>query len=56
MMPHRYLFILQGREHVSDVWVAGQIRVANGHLLGVSEIELIKLAALWRNQIRPRSV
>ena len=45
-----------GREHVSDVWIAGQIRVANGLLLETDEIELIKLAALWQNQICPRNV
>jgi 5-methylthioadenosine/S-adenosylhomocysteine deaminase len=45
-----------GREHVSDVWIAGQIRFADGRLLEASEIELIKLAALWQNQICPRNV
>jgi 5-methylthioadenosine/S-adenosylhomocysteine deaminase len=45
-----------GREHVSDVWVAGQARVENSRLLETSEIELIKLAALWQNQICPRNV
>lgn len=54
--PASLLVYSAGREHVSDVWVAGQIRVANGHLLEASEIELIKLAALWQNQIRPRNV
>jgi 5-methylthioadenosine/S-adenosylhomocysteine deaminase len=44
-----------GREHVSDVWVAGQSRVANGTLLAGNEIELINLAALWQNQICPRN-
>ena len=45
-----------GQEHVSDVWIAGLLRFADGHQLGVSEIELIKLAALWQNQICPRNV
>ncbi|WP_301101855.1 TRZ/ATZ family hydrolase [Propionivibrio sp.] len=45
-----------GREHVTDVWVAGQIRVADGHRLETNEIELIKLAALWQNQVCPRNV
>lgn len=45
-----------GREHVTDVWIAGQARVADGILTGSSEIELINLAALWQNQIRPRSL
>ena len=45
-----------GREHVTDVWIAGQMRFADGCLLAKSEIELIKLAALWQNQICPRNV
>ena len=54
--PASLLVYSAGREHVSDVWVAGRIRVANGNLLEASEIELIRLAALWQNQIRPRNV
>jgi len=54
--PASLLVYSAGREHVSDVWIAGQIRVANGHLLETNEIELIKLAALWQNQICPRNV
>lgn len=45
-----------GREHVTDVWIAGLLRFADSCPLGVSEIELIKLAALWQNQICPRNV
>ena len=45
-----------GREYVTDVWVAGENRVADGRLLQTSEIELINLAALWQNQIRPHNV
>ena len=45
-----------GREHVSDVWVAGNIRLANNHLLETNEIELIKLATLWQNQVCPLDV
>lgn len=54
--PVSLLVYSAGREYVSDVWVAGQRRVAEGHLLETSEIELINLAALWQNQIRPRNV
>jgi len=45
-----------GRENVSDVWVSGRPKVINGRLVDSNEIELINLAALWQNQIRPRSV
>ena len=54
--PASLLVYAAGREHVSDVWIAGRIRVANGHPLETNEIELIKLAALWQNQICPRNV
>ncbi|MFZ4535791.1 TRZ/ATZ family hydrolase [Propionivibrio sp.] len=54
--PASLLVYSAGREHVSDVWVAGRIRVADGCLLETNEIELINLAALWQNQIRPRKV
>jgi 5-methylthioadenosine/S-adenosylhomocysteine deaminase len=54
--PASVLVYSAGREHITDVWVAGQMRVANGNLLETSEIELIKLAALWQNQICPRNV
>ncbi len=54
--PASLLVYSAGREYVSDVWVAGKIRVAEGHLIGCHEIELINLASLWQNQIRPRNV
>jgi 5-methylthioadenosine/S-adenosylhomocysteine deaminase len=54
--PASLLVYSAGREHVTDVWVAGQMRVANGVLLETNEIELIKLGALWQNQICPRSL
>lgn len=54
--PVSHLVYVAGREHVSDVWVAGQARVERRQLLGVDESELIKLAALWQNKICPRDV
>ena len=53
--PASLIVYCAGREHVTDVWVAGQSRVANGNLLAGNEIELINLAALWQNQICPRN-
>jgi len=53
--PASLLAYSAGREHVSDVWVAGSARVCDGKLLGASEIELINFAALWQNLIRPRN-
>ena len=54
--PASLLVYSAGREHVSDVWVEGKRRLADGRLLEISEIELINIAALWQNQIRPRNV
>lgn len=49
--PVSHLVYAAGREHVSDVWVAGRMRVENRQLLENNEIELIKLSALWQNKI-----
>ena len=49
--PVSHLVYAAGREHVSEVWVAGRIRVENRQLLENNEIELIKLATLWQNKI-----
>lgn len=52
--PVSHLVYAAGREHVSDVWVAGQIRVENNKLHEYNENELIRLALLWQNKICPR--
>ena len=49
--PSSLLAYLAGREHVTDVWVAGKACVSNGTLLQGSTIELKNLAALWQNRI-----
>ncbi|MDR2614283.1 MAG: TRZ/ATZ family hydrolase [Candidatus Accumulibacter sp.] len=49
--PLSLLAYSAGREHVSDVWVAGKACVSNGALLHYSTIELKNLAALWQNRI-----
>ncbi|MEI7613996.1 MAG: TRZ/ATZ family hydrolase [Betaproteobacteria bacterium] len=54
--PASLLVYSAGREFVSDVWVAGKNHVMDGQLTGCHEIELINLASLWQNQIRPRNV
>lgn len=52
--PLSHLVYAAGREQVTDVWVAGIQRVNGGKLASDNEIELISLASLWHNQIRPR--
>ena len=51
--PVSHLSYVVGREHVSEVWVAGRMRVENGQLIENNETGLIKLALLWQNKIRP---
>lgn len=54
--PVSHLVYAVGREHVSDVWVAGEIRVENNKLCENGVSELIKLAVLWQNKICPRNI
>lgn len=42
-----------GREHVSDVWVAGRPRVTGGQHVGLDIDELQQRAATWRYRIQP---
>ena len=41
-----------GREHVSDVWVAGIQRLKSGQRVENDEIELINSGRLWQNRVR----
>ena len=41
-----------GREHVTHVWVAGDLRLADRRLAGIDEEELKAKAAWWRQRIR----
>ncbi|MFN0038274.1 MAG: TRZ/ATZ family hydrolase [Burkholderiales bacterium] len=50
--PVSHLVYAAGREHVSDVWVNGQHRVANGALVNMNESEIKSRAATWRARIR----
>ena len=54
--PVSHLVYSAGREHVSDVWVEGRIRVKNNKLPENNESELIKMAVLWQNKICPRNM
>ena len=51
--PASLLAYSAGREHISDVWVAGKARVCDRKLLLGEEIGLKNLASLWQNQICP---
>ena len=50
--PASLLACSAGREHVSDVWVAGKSCLTNGSLLHCDTLELKNRIALWQNRIR----
>ena len=47
-----HLVYAAGREHVTHVWVGGELRVENGALTGLDTHELALKAAHWRDRIR----
>jgi 5-methylthioadenosine/S-adenosylhomocysteine deaminase len=53
--PLSHLVYACGREHVTDVWVAGQAVVAGRQLTRIDPGELEKRAALWQNRLVRRS-
>jgi 5-methylthioadenosine/S-adenosylhomocysteine deaminase len=49
--PASHIVYAAGREHVSHVWVDGDLRVEARHLHGVDERELRVKAAHWKDKI-----
>lgn len=49
--PVSHLVYAAGREHVSDVWVGGERRLANGILTGLDENLLAARAQHWKNRM-----
>lgn len=50
--PASHLAYVAGREHVSHVWVEGEIRVDKGHpVLQLNDNELLGFAALWQTKL-----
>ena len=48
-----HLVYAAGREHVSHVWIAGELRVAEGKLRNNADSALQARAQLWQNALRP---
>lgn len=48
--PASHIVYAAGREHVSDVWVAGESRVESGVLLQMHNMSLKARARLWQNR------
>lgn len=51
--PVSHLVYAAGREHVTDVWVGGRRRVADGVLLDLDESALTARATHWKNKLHP---
>lgn len=50
--PLSHLVYAAGREHVSHVWVNGELLVENGHLMRLDTQELAAKAAYWKEKIK----
>lgn len=50
--PISHLIYVLGRRAVSDVWIAGERRVASGKLLQITNTELLSAVRLWQNKFR----
>lgn len=51
--PVSHLVYAAGREHVSDVWIGGERRLADGELTNLDESAIRAKARQWQNRIRP---
>lgn len=50
--PASHLVYVSGREHVSHVWVSGEMRVNKGKLvLQLNDTELLALASVWQTRL-----
>lgn len=50
--PVSHLLYAAGREHVTHVWVAGELRLVEGQLLPLVRSGLHEIANLWQNRLR----
>ena len=51
--PVSHLVYAAGREHVSDVWIGGERRMADSRLTGLDETTIRNKARQWQSRIRP---
>ena len=52
--PHSHIVYAAGREHVSHVWVNGELVVDNGNLTTIDTNDVLARAAFWRERIVPK--
>jgi 5-methylthioadenosine/S-adenosylhomocysteine deaminase len=53
--PVSHLVYAAGREQVSQVWVAGELKYANGQLITINQSDLKARLAYWRDKIAPQT-
>ena len=51
--PVSHLIYAAGREHVSHVWVAGELRYQQGGYAGMEPAELKEIASVWQSKLTP---
>ncbi len=54
--PLSHLVYVAGREHVSHVWVGGELRLENRQFSGLDRGKLEKLSLLWHNKLVAESI
>jgi 5-methylthioadenosine/S-adenosylhomocysteine deaminase len=54
--PLSHLVYAAGREHVSHVWVGGELRLENRRFSGLDSGKLEKLSLLWHNKLVAESI
>ena len=52
--PVSHLVYAAGREHVSHVWVAGELLLEHGHLTRIDGAEVAAKAARWKEKVKTR--
>ena len=53
--PISHLIYAAGREHVSHVWVAGELRYQQGGYAGMEPAELKEIASVWQSKLAPKA-
>ncbi len=53
--PVSHLVYVAGREHVSHVWVAGELRVGDGRLTRLGKPDLDSRILLWQNRLAAKA-
>ena len=54
--PASHIVYVAGREQVSHVWVAGELKICNSQPVGIAPTELIEISNSWHNPQRLRNV